>query len=541
MRLIVLSSLFLIILTSVHLPAQDNESTVTETESTAPKKISPEASSAEPVVSEEKVIKPESDAAIEKTEKEPTVEEVEKKAPSPEGTEPEAAAEDTPAQEIKKDAPEEPEIIPGEDTEKSAGGETVEEEVITEEQPDTAAGDEVVETADDMDVIVEEDEDLLLIGEEEENLLITDEKEENLLAEEKKDTVPKDTVLSAETPVEEVGKQVDEKPVGTQTPEVKETETPAVESDTVTVQGKEDVEVITAEEEPEEQPIVIEKTRSIDFAKNLKEYRSPKKAMFMSLLLPGLGQAYTKKYWKTALFGVIEAAIIGFSVKFSVDGRDKKEEAREFADLHFEPGKFFRFYEDFEQYTAPDSMNVEDVSFIFGESLESYKNKYTGIKDKSYDYKYRQDYDRDIGSSPFVQGWDDCELHFDPVTGYTLDSAGYVYSYTHYSSDTLWQVNMLDKKNGDTIASGIYGYSSNQNKYNHMMSRSNHLYSVSGNILFLLLANHVISAVDAFISARAFNERLLNKQSLWQRINLDQQIAFTSNGFESRYGIRVRF
>jgi len=187
-------------------------------------------------------------------------------------------------------------------------------------------------------------------------------------------------------------------------------------------------------------------------------------------------------------------------------------------------------------------MNVDDdLTFIFGETLEQFKTKYTGINNKSHDYKYRQDYDRDIGTNPFVQGWDDCELRFDSSSGYILDDAAYAYHYTYYTSDTLWEVNMTSKDGTDTLQSGIYGYSARQVKYNGIMSRSNHLYTVSGNILFLLLANHIISAVDAFISARVYNEKLLNKKSFWQHINLDQQIAFTEKGIESRYGIRVRF
>lgn len=44
------------------------------------------------------------------------------------------------------------------------------------------------------------------------------------------------------------------------------------------------------------------------------KYHSPKKAAIMSALLPGLGQAYNKKYWKTP---VIYAGLLGLA--YSID------------------------------------------------------------------------------------------------------------------------------------------------------------------------------------------------------------------------------
>ena len=100
---------------------------------------------------------------------------------------------------------------------------------------------------------------------------------------------------------------------------------------------------------------------------------------------------------------------------------------------------------------------------------------------------------------------------------------------------------MYKVANKTLVNSGVFGYSKNQDKYNHMISLSNHYYNVSTILLFFLVANHIASAVDAFISARAFNDKLLNKKSAWQHINIDHQIAFAQDGFHSRLGVRVRF
>lgn len=412
--------------------------------------------------------------------------------------------------------------------------EEVEESVWDEEVKDTVSQ-EHLEKVEDLDIILQEDDELLIVDDEEE-LFIAEEPEESTVVEETLLKEKEDTTAAEVTPSEEISKPPEKEGIIVQPElEIKEEEIsigkPEVATDKKPGKGK------------PSKPVKIG-TRSIDFAKNLKEYRSPKKAMFMSLLLPGLGQAYTKKYWKTALFGCVEAALIGFAVKHAIDGRDQKEEARNFADVHFIDTAFFNFYKDFEIYI--DTFDVDTI-LIFGESVGYYENKYTGITGKNHDIDDRQDFDRDIGTEAFVQGWDDCEPPFDILKGYdnpdstkTYFDSKYYFT-TYNTSDTLWLLNMYNVATNTLVNSGVFGYSKNQNKYNHMISLSNHYYNVSTILLFFLVANHIASAVDAFISARAFNDKLLNKKSMWQHIDIDHQIAFAQDGFHSRLGVRVRF
>ena len=413
--------------------------------------------------------------------------------------------------------------------------EEIEESVQVEKGKKDTVPEEPIEEVEDMDIILEEDDELLIVDDEEE-LFIAEEPEESTVVEETLLKEKEDTTAADVTPSEEIGKPPEKEGIIVQPElEIKEEEIsivkPGVATDKKPGKGK------------PSKPVTIG-TRSIDFAKNLKEYRSPKKAMFMSLLLPGLGQAYTKKYWKTALFGCVEAALIGFAVKHAIDGRDKKEDARDFADAHFNPDTFITFYKDFEIYV--DTFDVDTI-LIFGETVDYYENKYKGITGKSHDINDRQDFDRDIGTDAFVQGWDDCEPSFNSLSGFgNLDSTILFFDSSYYfttynTTDTLWLLNMYKVANKTLVNSGVFGYSKNQDKYNHMISLSNHYYNVSTILLFFLVANHIASAVDAFISARAFNDKLLNKKSAWQHINIDHQIAFAQDGFHSRLGVRVRF
>jgi hypothetical protein len=152
-----------------------------------------------------------------------------------------------------------------------------------------------------------------------------------------------------------------------------------------------------------------------------------------------------------------------------------------------------------------------------------------------------------------VQGWVDCEPELDlNIPGFVEDDPAYTYKYEPFQvpasldsgevgNDTVWMLIQIDKISGDTIADKIYGYSPRQLEYGDMLSKSNEYYRISTNLFFVLIANHIISAVDAMISAKAHNDELLGRQSLWRRINLDQQVAFTDAGIRSSFGVRVRF
>ncbi len=291
----------------------------------------------------------------------------------------------------------------------------------------------------------------------------------------------------------------------------------------------------------EKKRAVIEQARSINFAKNLAEYRSPRTAMFLSLVLPGLGQAYAKRYWKTALFGIAEATIIGIGVNFAIKGRDGKADAQTFADRNFNVNRFWSYYTGLDslvrhQTTFNDSMVADVKQTIIWDSTEFAQSAASK----------NNDYYRNLEREAMVQGWKDCE----PVINhsdlqFTLDSPDYKYKYAQYQEtgqgDTVWLLTQLDKNTGDTIATYLWGYSHLQRQYVDQVHEYNRYYRISTNVLFLLLANHVISAVDAMISARAHNDRLLGKESFWQRIDIDQQLAYNGVDVIGKFGVRVRF
>jgi hypothetical protein len=288
-------------------------------------------------------------------------------------------------------------------------------------------------------------------------------------------------------------------------------------------------------------PAIIEKASSINFARNLKEYRSPRTALFLSLLLPGAGQAYAKRYVKTAIFGAIEIAAIASAVGYSRKGRTARTSAWKFADSHYSSQKMMHYYETLEYFlknnTSLDSTRYTDVlrSVIYDtaaftqSAAESGNDYYQGLKDLTY-----------------VQGWDDCEPRMDS-TGYIVSSPDYRSSYAvanEDQGDTTYMVYRLDV-NGDTLNGPDHlpalGFSENVNTYSKMVSKADNYYRISNYFIYGLVVNHIVSAIDALITAKAYNDKLLEKQSMWQRLNLDHQLAWTNAGVSSCITVSYRF
>ena len=294
-------------------------------------------------------------------------------------------------------------------------------------------------------------------------------------------------------------------------------------------------------------PVKIEEARAINFAKNLKEYRSPKVAMLMSLCIPGLGQAYIKNYWRTGLYLAAEAAIIGISVVFMNKGKDKYNQATGFADRNFSATKMETYYRNLENWlrgqvdstsvqTALDNISMDTLNTFKNDYAAKNQNFYSTIKDKAY-----------------TQGWSDCEPTFAAIQGVDpgliiIPDAGYQNRYLRLgnSTDSLYLSYFIDiknKDNGALIPDGEmqYGYSADQRTFRTLMSQSNDNYKTATTVLFIILINHVVSAVDALISANMYNADLLGRQSFWHHIEVEPGVAGRDMMSAPGFTMRVKF
>ena len=74
-----------------------------------------------------------------------------------------------------------------------------------------------------------------------------------------------------------------------------------------------------------------------------------------------------------------------------------------------------------------------------------------------------------------------------------------------------------------------------------MVSKSNNYYKTAQGILFTLIVNHILSAVDALISAKAYNDALLGKESFWQHLSIEQQMVAIGPSPSAGLTMRIQF
>lgn len=267
-------------------------------------------------------------------------------------------------------------------------------------------------------------------------------------------------------------------------------------------------------------PAQIEKMQSINFAENASKYRSPKIAMLMSFLIPGTGQAYAKCGWRAGVYGAAEVAIIAMGSVFGVKGKNAKKDAKNFANIHYDYERFNVYYEKLSRHFGTDTAVLGEI--FNANSVDTFKVLYEKRTEDYYSALKEID-------NPFIHGWDDVaptfddDFKIDTSSGYTQDSLPYfVYPDTNSSKSQ-------------------FGFSKNQEKYRDLMSESNRNYRVAKSVFTILIVNHIVSAIDAGFTAKAYNDKLLGKQSFWQNINIKEQQVATASGLLNGYVLQVRF
>jgi hypothetical protein len=285
-------------------------------------------------------------------------------------------------------------------------------------------------------------------------------------------------------------------------------------------------------------PADVGKEHAINFARNLKEYRSPKLAMLMSLILPGSGQVYATSNLSAAAFGVIEAAVVSTGLVLSAKARKVKKQAHDFADHHYDTTRFRSYLDSLGQFLptmfSPDTNALQEADSIYNEVI------FMSGEDKSFFYDAKSRNDNYYGyldggaSSPFIRGWDDVEPDFTSSGFQDIPT-----SFGVYQGDTSTTAYLVFLKSDPARA--MYGISANQERYSGLLRDSRNWASYSRGTFLSLLINHVAASVMAGIAAKRHNDALLGKESFWRRIDLEQQYVFTGSWTTPGYALKVAF
>lgn len=257
-----------------------------------------------------------------------------------------------------------------------------------------------------------------------------------------------------------------------------------------------------------------EANKLVELNDNNLELSDKKKSVFlaglMSAVIPGAGEIYTGNYLKAGLFLAIEAAAITTAVIYDNKGNDQTTMFENYANTHWSPDRYAQWSLDNLQNLAP-SISESDLNYyqnnLFNNGELNYNilNRMEQLIGGYYSHQLdpfgTQQYYEMIGKyHQFNPGWDD--FGNQPFQPYDPDNYKVTDKFKYYSGER---------------------------------SKANDFYSVAKTAVTIVILNHIISAVDAALSANSYNKSLETKVSLEK-----QNIGFYTE-YYPQLNLKLRF
>lgn len=225
------------------------------------------------------------------------------------------------------------------------------------------------------------------------------------------------------------------------------------------------------------------------------EKKSAATAMLLSALFPGAGQFYADPSAVTAyIFPVIEIGLWYGFFMYNSEGADKEDEYMRYADEHYNRSYY--------AVASTDLMNVVNPDVNPGDSQDDIYNE----QHFRLDSENTQHYYEDIGKySKYIFGWEDWyAIYADPANG-PID---WVFDGPEDDPNHRWIGNYPthpdygDQEEPDDLDSFKGSY---HKTYVKMRGEAEDSYAVADNISFMLVANHLLAALDAIRVTRNHN------------------------------------
>ena len=241
--------------------------------------------------------------------------------------------------------------------------------------------------------------------------------------------------------------------------------------------------------------------------------KSIPRAVLFSAAVPGAGQIYAGSYLKAALFMAAEVTALAVNIRYNSLGDKKRREFRKFADQNWDERRYWSYlYNRLREGNTPDGLPnfatiIDDQGRLLldpavypqaREILRQYEDAgyIAGFSHRLPKTKTQQYYEM-IGKYPeqFGNAWLDAS--FDAF----------------YSGFTNMVTPMIAH-------------------YTSLRNTSNHFYDVAGYGTMVTLLNHVLSAIDAGFTTRAFNRR---------HMKLSYHNVLYKDEFVNMFGLTIPF
>jgi len=206
-------------------------------------------------------------------------------------------------------------------------------------------------------------------------------------------------------------------------------------------------------------------------------HKSVGKAVLFSAVVPGSGQAYGGSWLKGAIFFAVEVGTIAGYVHFDNRGNELEDRYEMDADQLWNEDAYWDW--------------ISVVSGINRQSMQALRDYEHETFSHFLPEERNQQYYENIGKyNQFVVGWEDFRNTLGDVSDLTFDD----YLDGSYSGQDLTTI------------------SSQRNAYVRLRRESNDNFNRATNMVTITLLNHVLSAIDAGLTIKRGNEKLLETQ-----------------------------
>jgi hypothetical protein len=262
--------------------------------------------------------------------------------------------------------------------------------------------------------------------------------------------------------------------------------------------------------------VQVSRVQALDEAKG--SYKSPRRAMFMSLVLPGSGQLYVggkqSRYVRGVFYLAEEIVLISSLYYYSIHKYNNQvKEYQGFADEHFSRSK----YEEYRS-TIYDDLYRSNFEKLYGKERESYCKAFFGnsnsISQPCIEYR----------SSPS----DNTPVYNASAYYSTIASENFVLGWEDEVPESISDIrDNLRKDNPIYLSLGTSKY---YNDYLSMRKKASNLADKQAIFLGAIILNHIVSAIDAALSANAHNNSLYEeKLSFLDKIRLKSDFSAGEN------------
>lgn len=204
----------------------------------------------------------------------------------------------------------------------------------------------------------------------------------------------------------------------------------------------------------------------------------------LSLAIPGAGQLRTERYTKSVIFFAVEAAMIAYALINDKKGADKTVEFQRYADAHWSALRYAQW------------INTHGVT-DYGPAISFSQSDFDAItlyKDFSKINEWERGLHRS-GISHTLPAYGE-QQYFELIGKYHQFKYGW---------DTYPQMNGIPISDGGVVDALV---PQQLKDYAAERGKANDYYYAASFAASALIINHVVSAVDAFISTKSYNQEL---------------------------------